>query len=60
MSHAQGEEHEKNNTCMHTTVQAVLAFKCERGYPIGYFTLRDPLLFFKYNGGVKLYEGTCR
>ena len=32
----------KNPACPYTIVQAVPAFKYERGYPIGYFTSRDP------------------
>ena len=33
---------QKNPICLHTIVEAVPAFKYERGYPIGYFTSRDP------------------
>ena len=44
-SSAQGEEWEKNNACTHTIVKPVSAFKYERGYPIGYFTSRDPQMF---------------
>ena len=36
----------KNPACPHTIVQAVLAFKYERGYLIGYFETRDPRMFF--------------
>ena len=32
----------KNSTCPHTIVQAVPAFKYERGYLIGDFETRDP------------------
>jgi len=32
----------KKNACAQTIVQAVPAFKYERGYPIGYFTSHDP------------------
>ena len=31
----------------HTIVQAVPAFKYERGYLIGYFETRDPRMFFQ-------------
>ena len=35
-SRTRGKEREKNNACRLTIVQAVPAFKYERGYPIGY------------------------
>ena len=38
----------KNPACSHTIVQAVPAFKYERGYLIGYFEIRDPRMFFQY------------
>ena len=38
---------EKINPCTCTIVQAVLTFKYEHGYPIGYFTSHDPQMFFK-------------
>ena len=44
-----GEEHEKNNACAHTIVQAVPAFTCKHFYPIGYIASHYPWLFFKYN-----------
>ena len=37
----------KNPACPHTIVQAVPAFKYERGYLIGYFETRDPRMFFQ-------------
>ena len=39
----------KNPACLHTCtiVQAVPAFKYERGYLIGYFKTRDPRMFFQ-------------
>ena len=37
----------KETTCPHTIVQAVPAFKYERGYLIGYFETRDPRMFFQ-------------
>ena len=37
----------KINACTHSIVQAVSSLTYERGYPIGYFTLRDPRMFFK-------------
>ena len=37
----------KINACTHTIVQAVPESNYERGYPIGYFTSRDPRMFFK-------------
>ena len=37
----------KNPACLHTIVQAVPAFKYERGYLIGYFETRDPRMFFQ-------------
>ena len=49
VSRARGQEGEKYNACTHTIVRAVPAFKYECGYPIGYFTSRDPRMFFKYN-----------
>ena len=39
----------KNPACPHTIVQAVPAFKYERGYLIGYFKTRDPRMFFQGN-----------
>ena len=41
----QGEEREKNNACVHTSVQAVPTFIYERGYPIGYLASHDPQMF---------------
>ena len=38
----------KNPACPHTIVQAVPAFKYERGYLIGYFETCDPRMFFQY------------
>ena len=37
----------KNPACPHTIVQAVPAFKYERGYLIGYFETRDPRMFLQ-------------
>ena len=37
----------KNPACPHTIVQAVPAFKYERGSLIGYFETRDPRMFFQ-------------
>ena len=37
----------KNPACPHTIVQAVPAFKYERGYLIGYFVTRDPQMFLQ-------------
>ena len=37
----------KNPACSHTIVQAVPAFKYERGSLIGYFETRDPRMFFQ-------------
>ena len=36
----------KSPACLHTIVQAVPAFKYERGYLIGYLKTRDPRMFF--------------
>ena len=38
----------KNPSCPHTIVQAVPAFKCERGYLIGYFETGDPQMLFQH------------
>ena len=38
----------KNPACPHTIVQAVAAFKYERGCLIGYFETRDPRMFYQY------------
>ena len=37
----------KNPVCPQTIVQAVPAFKYERGYLIGYFKTRDLRMFFQ-------------
>ena len=37
----------KNHPCPHTIVQAVPAFKCKRGYLIGYFETGDPQMLFQ-------------
>ena len=38
----------KNPACPHTIVQAIPAFKYERGYLIGYSETRDPRMFLQY------------
>ena len=38
---------QKIDACTHTIVQVVPGVQYERGYPIGYFTSRDPRMFFK-------------
>ena len=42
-----GMEREKMDACTHSIAQAVPAFKYERRYSIGNFTLRDLRIFFK-------------
>ena len=37
----------KSPACLHTIVQAVPAFKYERGYLMGYLKTREPRMFFR-------------
>ena len=48
--------HLRGGACVHTIVQAVLAFKYECSYPIGYFTSHDPQMFFKYVTRLHVYS----